>query len=223
MSSLARRHSFRTVPLAVPERKQWGGSGSLGGQIPRSKKRLEELLVEAEARGVEMGMEAARGELDQIRQEAERALQERIAEAHEEARSLREALAALEAEYRAGAGQWLQALEDNLFAVSIAVARQIIDHEIQADPEWVRERVRAATQLLGSHPGRVEVRLHPDDLTTLRAMEEATGPVFDAQNVEWVGDASISRGGCTVDGGERLIDGRIEQAMRMLYQKLSHG
>ena len=36
-------------------------------------------------------------------------------------------------------------------------------------------------------------------------------------------DETVSRGGCVVEGPERIVDGRVEGALERIYRTVSHG
>lgn len=44
----------------------------------------------------------------------------------------------------------------------------------------------------------------------------------DETTTIWVADARVSRGGCMVEGRERIVDGRIETALERVYRRLVH-
>jgi flagellar biosynthesis/type III secretory pathway protein FliH len=40
--------------------------------------------------------------------------------------------------------------------------------------------------------------------------------------MSWVPDARIARGGCVVEGRERIVDGRVDSALERVYRRLAH-
>ena len=41
------------------------------------------------------------------------------------------------------------------------------------------------------------------------------------REVRWIPDASIGRGGCVVEGPERIVDGRLESALERVYRRIT--
>jgi flagellar biosynthesis/type III secretory pathway protein FliH len=60
----------------------------------------------------------------------------------------------------------------------------------------------------------LRVRLNPADHALL-----AGDPSYP--EINWVADARIVRGGCVVEGRERIIDGRVDLALEQIFRKLS--
>jgi flagellar assembly protein FliH len=139
---------------------------------------------------------------------------------------LRNAMAALQdalTSVQEGAERWVGNAEENLAALAVAVARQILNREISVDHEIVIELVRRATsEFPVGQP--LTVRLHPSDL---HAVSSAIAPSNDGSlglrnEVQWVGDARIAPGGCFVEGRERIVDGRVDTALERLYRRMSY-
>lgn len=115
--------------------------------------------------------------------------------------------------------RWLANVEENLAALAVIVARHIVLREVEADPQVVREVVRRAlAQLPIDQP--VTVRINPDDLAACAPMlSDGTARLPD---VRWLADAAITRGGCLVEGRERVIDGRVDMALERAYRSLGN-
>lgn len=128
--------------------------------------------------------------------------------------ALTEALAVV----RAHEARWSATLEENVAALAVLVARHVLQREVAADPAAVRALVGAA---LAQFPmdETVTVRLHPDDLQACRALQgEGEVPLPD---LRWVGDPTVARGGCLVEGRERILDGRLDVALERAYRALA--
>lgn len=97
------------------------------------------------------------------------------------------------------------------------LARQVVRRELATRPDAVLPVVREALALLGADHKPATVRLHPDDLAVvgeqLRA-EHAGVPVG------WLADAQIARGGCLVEAGGSVVDGRLETRWRRALANL---
>lgn len=118
--------------------------------------------------------------------------------------------------------QWADAVEANLLAVSTAIARQIIERELQGDPENFAELVRSA---LAKFPvdEAVKVRVNPRDLSAISMIGDGGGlaiPIEGTREVQWIADQGILAGGCVVEGPERVVDGRVDVALERIYKAL---
>jgi flagellar biosynthesis/type III secretory pathway protein FliH len=112
--------------------------------------------------------------------------------------------------------------EENLLALALAVARQILEREVQIAPEAVANLVSSA---LSHFPldQKIKVRLNPSDLTFLSG-EGADGPEVETvgREVRWIPDDTVSRGGCLVEGPEHVVDGRLDSALERIYRTVFH-
>lgn len=137
------------------------------------------------------------------------------------ARALNDALLTLQEE----ADHWVGNAQENICAVAMAVARQLVGRELQSDASGVEDLVR---QALAEFPldQPVIVRLNPADLAALTAMqlhaEGRAAPLgADRPEVQWTADPRVTRGGCVLEGRDRIIDGRIDTALERLYRRLT--
>ncbi|MCC6241878.1 MAG: hypothetical protein IT353_03515 [Gemmatimonadaceae bacterium] len=116
------------------------------------------------------------------------------------------------------AARWTANAEENITAIAVTVARHIVEREVTIDPTIVRDLVNRA---LAQFPidQTITVRLHPDDAATCSsaAPSDISGRV---QDVRWVADAHIVRGGCLVEGRERIIDGRVDTSLERAYRSV---
>lgn len=106
-------------------------------------------------------------------------------------------------------------------ALSVAIARHLVERELTLDPTLLNDLVTRALALTPMS-GTITVRMHPDDLVALNA----TGGIKELPDagveVRWLADRDVSRGGCVVDGPHGIIDGRIDRALLDIYEQLSH-
>lgn len=174
---------------------------------------------------------AARAEADAARQQEE--LAQAWAEGHatgcaEGEAAAHEALAAVAATLEAAREQlaghearWLANLQENVAALAVAVARHVVEREVAADTSCVQAvAARAVGEFSLDEP--LTLRVHPADLPALRAaMAGATAAAPPARELRWMPDAQIVRGGCVVEGRERIVDGRVDAALERIYRALS--
>ncbi len=167
---------------------------------------MEQALQEAYERGVEDGRRAG--------------------EAAESARlratvqAVTEALAALHAD----ADKWVGHAEENVCALAIAVARQVIAREVAMDKSSLAGMVR---QALDEFPldQPLTLRVNPGDLQVIHAAFHAAGelsPLAARKDVQWLPDPRIAAGGCLIEGRDRIVDGRVDTALERLYRRLTY-
>jgi flagellar assembly protein FliH len=114
--------------------------------------------------------------------------------------------------------QRLRDLEANLYAIALTAARKVVLREVAADPSIVRDLLRRALGMMGTE-GPIEIRLHPEDLKTIRE-EDAIGPEDVDSEIRWTAEPALERGGFFLEGPHRIVDGRADEALRRLYEKL---
>jgi flagellar assembly protein FliH len=135
--------------------------------------------------------------------------------------TLREATAAiarLAAELAESKGALLKDVEANLTAVALTAARHLVGREVAADPALVAELVARGIDLVKPE-SPLTLRMNPADLESVR---EALTPTLDHESmtVRWLPDETIARGGYLLESPGRLIDGRLEEALRALYERV---
>jgi flagellar assembly protein FliH len=179
----------------------------------REEERLQEIaawearIAEAYRRGFEEG-----------REEGEIAEQARLRSA---VRASEEALE----ELRLGEMRWTGTIEENVCALAVVVARQVIGRELADDSQPVVELVRSA---LAEFPidQPMRIRVNPSDLSSIsRATADGRDPLLSLtrdRDARWLPDPVIAPGGCVVEGRERIIDGRVDVALERVYRRLTY-
>ncbi len=137
-------------------------------------------------------------------------------------RRIRAALALLEAaaaDVTEARADLTREFSEHLHALSLAIARHLILREVEADPEIMRTLVSRAVDLVPAF-GAVRLHLHPDDLTALAPWR--TELSAGEHGIDWVADPEAARGGCRVETPHRLIDGRLDESLIALFDRLRH-
>lgn len=102
------------------------------------------------------------------------------------------------------------------------MARQVLRHEIASNPNVLLPVIREALGMLVTDARAVQIRLHPLDLDVL---QDALREEFPDLSLTLQPDSSIARGGCLVESGGTVVDGRLEKrwarAIGRLGQNLS--
>lgn len=161
---------------------------------------------------------------------AERAYQRGVAEGRAQAEAeaaarLESTAAALQdaaAQVRENERKFTGQLEENLAAVAVAIARHIIGREVNTDPAAVAVLVRrAVAEFPMDQPLRI--RVHPADLallTTARGPDGEPMALAGGRDVTWLADPRLERGGSIVEGRERIVDGRVDEALERVFRRL---
>lgn len=111
--------------------------------------------------------------------------------------------------------------ERDLQAMAVAVARHLVQGELIADPNRLAGLIQRALDLLPLDL-RIEVRLNPADLAVLGAAVATPRPEGRAVELVWIADPAVERGGFMLETPQRIIDGRVDVALRDLYERLGH-
>lgn len=88
------------------------------------------------------------------------------------------------------------------------MARQVLRQEIASNPNVLLPVIREALGLLFADSRAVQIRLHPQDLDVLQDILREEYPNL---SLTLQPDASLTRGGCLVEAGGTVIDGRLEK------------
>lgn len=192
--------SSRSQPVAAfapPELRQPAHAAPMRADVPASESAQEE----AYRRGYADGVTSRDADAERQRDDAVAALGAAL-----------EGLSAVATEIRGR-------LSANLPALALAVARHLMQRELDADPSILKELVDkalTATPLAGA----VTVRMHPADLIALGDLSSFRAPEGASFELTWVGDAQLLRGGCVVETPASVVDGRVDEALLDLYERL---
>lgn len=122
--------------------------------------------------------------------------------------------------FQAARARLLQDVADDLQALALAVARELVLREVSAHPDVIRDVVRRALELAPAD-AKLRVRLHPEDLATI-ADWRAEAAATRGGEVEWAADPEQARGGCVAETAQRVIDGRVDQALLAVFDRIRH-
>jgi flagellar biosynthesis/type III secretory pathway protein FliH len=162
----------------------------------------------------------ARVEADAFASGRAAGIQEAGESAREQLMRVLQALTEATASVQAHEQRWLGNVEENLAAAAVTVARHLIHRELTAEPSVITDLVKRSLQQFPLERN-ITVRLHPDDLTIVQqALLDDPDGATAQRDVRWHADPHIVRGGCLVDGRERVLDGRIDTALERAYRAL---
>jgi flagellar assembly protein FliH len=112
----------------------------------------------------------------------------------------------------------LQDYRDWLIRKSIAIARQIVNREIQTSPEIVADTVKALIEEVEEHP-TLTVYLNPNDLELLEKRAGLT-PEPDGKYFALKEDKDLDRGGCRIESAIQLLDASMGGLFENLEKRL---
>jgi flagellar assembly protein FliH len=134
---------------------------------------------------------------------------------------LKPAVAALNGVVRALDSRRAEILGDrqrDLQALALAVARRLVQHDVERDPALLAGWIQRAIELL-PHDLQIDVRLHPADLDAITGLRGTVAPADTGVMLHWIADESVGRAGFVVESPQRLVDGRLDVALRALYER----
>lgn len=107
----------------------------------------------------------------------------------------------------------------DLEALSLAIARQLVQREVSADPSLIATWVARALALL-PHDLAIDIRVHPAELEAMAPVRDTLLPPDAGVTLHWIADPEVGRAGFVVESPQRLVDGRLDVALRALYERL---
>ncbi len=136
-----------------------------------------------------------------------------LAEAREQAQRLRQLfehlsrpLAELDSE-----------VERALIALTLELARRLVQQELTLDPAKVAGAVHEAVAALGTAPRNLRVYLHPDDAELLKGQLTLSA---DVQDWHLLPDKELMRGDCRVATDSARVDARLDTRQAAIGQAL---
>jgi flagellar assembly protein FliH len=115
----------------------------------------------------------------------------------------------------------LQALEqgvaEQLLAVSIEVASQVLRQSLRVQPELLLPVIREAVAALYPHQGHPALFIHPDDAALVRTQ---LGEQLSHNDWRIIEDATLAPGGCRVEVGASEVDATLETRWRRVISAI---
>ncbi|MFP4147216.1 MAG: flagellar assembly protein FliH [Halorhodospira sp.] len=107
--------------------------------------------------------------------------------------------------------------EDELLHLVFAVARQLIQRELRADPAHALQAVRQAIQELPGNGRAVTVYVHPEEYGFIT---EQLGTEASERGWSVVADAHLTPGGCVVTTETARVDASVERRLELVAEQL---
>jgi flagellar assembly protein FliH len=104
-------------------------------------------------------------------------------------------------------------VERALLELALAIGAQLARRELRSDPTQMIAVVRECLKQLPLGTREVRVRLHPEDAAVIRAK-----PAAPSGERAWtlIEDATLTRGGCLIEGEHSQLDARFESRLHAL-------
>lgn len=104
-------------------------------------------------------------------------------------------------------------------ALALAVARQLVQREVAADPLVIQGLVQKALDLLPQDRS-ITIRANAEDLEALQPALSEIVTQGRGTELRWVADPELGRGSFRLETPSRVVDGRIDTALRALYDQV---
>ncbi len=145
--------------------------------------------------------------------------------AHRERERLAGAISALEratAELEGDRRRRSDEAEERVRALSLAVARVLVDRELERDAGLLLHLIRKGLSIFPPDEA-VTIRLHPRDLLALVSPEDG-GSEFPqlapGLDIRWEADAALAPGDVRLEAGEQVLDGGILPCLERIWNEL---
>ncbi len=114
----------------------------------------------------------------------------------------------------------LESSKEDMVRLIMAVAKKVIQTEIEKNKEIIIHTVNKALQS-AIEADEYYIKVHPEDLQIVSEKE----PLFLAsmkglQNIHFISDETISRGGCIAESRSGEVDATIESQLDEIYKHL---
>jgi flagellar assembly protein FliH len=190
-----------STPWALPDVGVTTGvtTGTRGAMLTAG--RMEQIQKEAYDEGFAQGLKEGRAAADQ-----------ELARLRQQVDGLASAIGSVRDEID-------QRVLDELSALAIAIARQLVRRQLHTDPGEIIHFVQEAINALPTASRDVKVRLHPEDMDLVRrslGTDHLEGTMF-------VEDVSLSRGDCRVHTDISTVDGSLDARLNAVVATMIGG
>jgi flagellar assembly protein FliH len=110
-----------------------------------------------------------------------------------------------------------QVMAQGVLELACELARQVLRHELSANPNVLQPVIREALSMLSVDSKVAFVRLNPVDLEVL---EEVLNQEFSGLALSLLSDSTVAQGGCLVESAGTVVDGTIEKRWSRAVAKL---
>jgi len=185
------------------------------------EEQAQRIVAQAESRAASI-LESARTQAESMRASAkEEGYQAGYAEWDERKQALEQRIAELEAETERQVAEHWSALEPELLALAVEVAKKIVRHEVDQHQEYILRAIKTA---LSQIRDKREIKLHLNaaDYEFLKDRKEEMRGSFDGlQSIEMIEDRRIEKGGVLIESASGQLDARLESQFAEVERTLT--
>jgi flagellar assembly protein FliH len=111
-----------------------------------------------------------------------------------------------------------QSIENEVVELALAIARQVICHEITMDKEIVVCVAREALAKV-EDPGKIRIKMSPSDLQFIKETQtQLSNMVENIEHITLEAAENIQSGGCIIETDLGEIDARIEKQLQIVEE-----
>ena len=110
--------------------------------------------------------------------------------------------------------------EEDMVALSLAIARQIIRQEVKTNPDIIKSVAKEAIAQLIDKEG-VTIRVNPQDFEAVKAAESGMGIALEGKDRYKIrADDFISPGGCIIESKTGIVDADLDTQFDEIWRRL---
>jgi flagellar assembly protein FliH len=131
-----------------------------------------------------------------------------------------ELMAKMSGELKNAQESFITRAEEDMVALSLAIARQIIRQEVKTNPDIIKSVVKEAIAQLIDKEGAT-IRVNPQDFEVLTAAESEMGISFQGKDrYKILADDFISAGGCIIESKTGIVDADLDTQFDEIWRRL---
>ena len=201
---------------ADPAEDDWDWDAFLAGEIP-DRRQSDERRGQHRREADQQTLATAHEEADAIRQNA---YQSGYDEAMQTAQDDIEALKTQFAQLLEGRDTVVDEMVKQLGPLAVAIAEKILKTEISCDEQLTARLARETLQKAGRDVKTVLIKVHPEQLTMVRAAFRDHPPEGLHAELSIVDDDTVDWGSCMVETDSGMIDARFSTQLALLQKLL---
>lgn len=174
------------------------------------EEQAQRIVAQAESRAVSI-LESARMEAESIRASAkDEGYRAGHAEWDERKQAMEQQIEGLEADAERQTAEHWSALEPELLALAVEVAKKIVRHEVDEHQDYILSAIKTALYQLRDKR-EIKLHLNASDYEFLKERKDELRGSFDGLGpVEMIEDRRIEKGGVLIESPSGQLDARLE-------------
>ena len=102
-------------------------------------------------------------------------------------------------------------VEQELLALALAMAKAVLQTEVQTNQQVILSALQQAMDALPLRHGKVQIKLHPDDLAIVH--QHYSAEALSERGWQLLAEPTLSRGGCRLETEQSSVDRTVEQRL----------